>query len=372
MKILHLIPSLRKGGAERLAINIVQAIQDFTAHEACLVSFHPENEYAFLTAGINWKQIPSKAIPSLSGKADIDVKELQAFIDSFQPDILHSHLFETEMVLAYIQLPKNTKRVLHFHDNMPQLASFRLNTFLSKQKIACFYEKKRVERNLPKNTTAIGISQDAFTYAQRVLPTRITKVLLKNAIDLKRFENRGKQTEETEPFRLCMIGSLVPKKGQSLAIETVSELKKRGFEVRLDFIGTGADLQQLKQLSKSLDLEKEIIFNGNQDFPEQFLQKATIYLHTASYEPFGLVLIEAMACGLPVVCTDGKGNRDLIHEGENGFVVWERDPNLLAEKIQFLIENEAERERMGENARIFAQDFGMEKYVEKLLEVYSK
>lgn len=123
---------------------------------------------------------------------------------------------------------------------------------------------------------------------------------------------------------------------------------------------------QIDQLS----IQNSVTLHGNVEFPEQFLQSSSIYLHTAIYEPFGLVLIEAMACGLPVVCSDGKGNRDLIQEGENGFMVWERDPKLLADKIELLFKNDNLRMEMGEKARVFAQEFGMKKYVDQLLLIY--
>ena len=109
---------------------------------------------------------------------------------------------------------------------------------------------------------------------------------------------------------------------------------------------------------------------GNQDHPELFLQNSFCYLCTSKSEAFGLTLIEAMASGLPVVCTDGKGNRDLIQEGDNGFMVWSRDPEMLADKIELLLKNEALRIEMGKKAFTFAQDFGMKKYVDSLIYFY--
>lgn len=59
------------------------------------------------------------------------------------------------------------------------------------------------------------------------------------------------------------------------------------------------------------------------------LQEENIYLHTATYEPFGLVMIEAMASGLPVISLDGKGNRAFINNRENGFIVYNQDINMF-------------------------------------------
>ena len=105
--------------------------------------------------------------------------------------------------------------------------------------------------------------------------------------------------------------------------------------------------------------------------PEHYLQEAVVYLHTAKDEPFGLVLLEAMACGLPVVCTDGGGNRDLIEEGVNGYLVQQRNPELLADKIEWLINNDNDRIRMAKAGQEFALNFKIEDYAKKVLEIYT-
>jgi glycosyltransferase involved in cell wall biosynthesis len=366
MKILHIIPTLNKGGAERIALDTCIELQR-QGHTVKLVTLHPNNHYVFLTADLDCHVVQTAVQLSLLRKNRVDVSALQDIITDFQPDVIHSHLFEAEINLAFCALPHHTKRVLHFHDNMVQMQSFSLQTCFNKRKLANFYERKLVIANLPKKTTAIAISKDTENYLKKVLPRKINFQFILNAVDLNRF---CKKTEELENESISMIGSFVPKKGQELAICIIAELKKRKFSVSLKLIGDGELKNELTQLATNLAVTDLVCFKGVVDFPETFLQKSTLYLHTASYEPFGLVLIEAMACGLPVVCTDGKGNRDLIQEGENGFMVWERDPILLADKIQFLLENDEERLRMGSEAHRFAQDFGMENYVKKLVEVY--
>jgi len=367
MKILHLIPSLNKGGAERLSLNIVTALQSLSNIDVQLITFRSENDYTFLSNSINWVVIPARVIPSISGKSLVEVKQLQEYIDTFQPDVMHSHLFETEMVLAHISLPKQTKRIVHFHDNMYQFRNLSFKAIFNKSYITDFFEKRIVLKNYPENTTAICISKDAKQFADNVLPGSISKILLHNAIDLVRFQPVKKQLKTNE---ITIIGSLVDKKGQRLAIDCIAELKKRGVELHLNILGDGVNRKALQNQIDQLGLQNSITLHGNVEYPEQFLQSSSIYLHTAIYEPFGLVLIEAMACGLPVVCSDGKGNRDLIQEGVNGFMVWERDPKLLADKIELLLKNEDLRNEMGEKARIFAQGFGMENYVKELLSIY--
>jgi glycosyltransferase involved in cell wall biosynthesis len=371
LKILHVITTLQKGGAERLCLNICNTLQKKETHQVQLINFHPTNAYPFLTENIDRSIIPSSFIPSLTGKNQIQLDALQKAIDSFQPEVIHVHLFES--LIAVSQLTHNAHVIVHFHDNMVQFENFSWKTLFNKRKFTNFFERRIVLRGLKRHkVTYLGISADTFNYMCRALPRACRKVKLLNGIDTQRFL-RPKDTSEptNELVELTMIGSLVEKKGQALAIETIAVLKKRGFDVFLHLLGEGPKLEELKKLSKELAVEELIRFHGNVDRPEEFLWKSTLYLHTAKYEPLGLVLIEAMAAGLPVVCTDGRGNRDLMKDGENGFLIYSRKAEELADKVQFLLENDTVCERMSVYAQDFARAYDIQNYVDRLLDVYT-
>ena len=368
MKILHIIPNLKKGGAERLVLDICQHLVQKKDIIVKLIIFSEENEYSFLMKGIDVEVIPAKVIPSLIGKPLVEVKQLQNYIDTFQPDIIHSHLFETEMVLAHISLPFKAKRIVHFHDAMPQFRNLNFKTIFNKSLITNYFEKRIVLKSYPKNTLSICISKNIKDYSETVLPKSIESVLLYNAIALERFNNNHYDNNTFN--EIAITGSLVDKKGHDLAIETIRELVNRNIKIHLHILGDGPNKNRLEGLIDELNLQSNITMHGLVDHPEDFLKNCKIYLHTASHEPFGLVLVEAMACGLPVVCTDGKGNRDLIKDGENGFMIWKRNSKLLADKIELLLQNDSLRLEMGNTAKKFAQQFGLEKYIETLLKYY--
>lgn len=364
MKVLHVIPSLKKGGAERLVLDICIALSSIENIECKLVVFRPDDDYKFLSDKISLEVIPSAVVPSISRSNQVNVDALQKFVDAFNPDVIHSHLFEAEIVLS--QIKNEARRIVHFHNNIPE---FQMLRGLNKQKIGSYYERRMVLKNLPKsNTMAITISEDAQTYARQNLPKWIDCRLLHNAIDLNRFESPVQSKGE---IRLVNTGSFVLKKGQSLAIETLAILRKKGFEVELDLLGDGELKTKLQAQARELNVATYVQFHGKVDYPEKFLSEATVYLHTASYEPFGLVLIEAMAAGLPIVTTDGFGNRDLIQDGVNGFMVWERDAGQLADQIEILLKNEALRLEMGRNAQNFSRNYDISAYIKKLMGYYN-
>lgn len=367
MKILHLIPTLNKGGAERIALDMCVELQR-QGHEVKICTFREKNQYTFLTEQLDYQVLNTRIQLSLWRKNRVDVSALQQMIDTYQPDVIHSHLFEAEINLAFCSFPKHTKRVIHFHDNMVQMERFNLKTFTNKKKLTNWYERKLVLNSLPIKTVAIAISKDSIQYIRYNLADKINAQLLHNAVDLNRFDAVSNNQKNTG--NLVMVGSLIPVKGHQLALQTMVELKNRNINSQLIIVGDGSLRTALEDDVRNLNLKDIVLFKGIVDQPELIISNSSIFLHTSFSEAFGLVLVEAMACGLPVVCTNGKGNRDLIHEGENGFMIWERDPKLLADKIQFLLENNEERQRMGEKAHRFAQQFGMEEYVKKLIQIY--
>lgn len=368
LKIIHIIPSLNKGGAERLVLDICNELSKRKDIQIKLITFRSNNAYSFLSETLEWEVIPSRVIPSISGKTTVEVGQLQKTIEAFQPDVIHSNLFETEMVLSQINYPK-AKYVVHFHDNMVQFENFSFDSLTSKKKLTSFYEKRIVLKTYRNRTTEfIAISKNNFEYIQRVVSKAFKTTLLPNAVDLKRF-HMAKPNHEV--FQLVTIGSLVSSKGHKLAIDTINELSQRKISVHLHILGEGLERGILETYISDLKLNSFITLHGNLDYPEQILQKAHVYIHTSYKEAFGLTLIEAMACNLPVVCTDGGGNRDLINEGINGFLVKERNPQELADRIEFLCSNPEIKTQMGENARKFAEEFGIEEYCDRLLNIYA-
>jgi glycosyltransferase involved in cell wall biosynthesis len=369
LKILQIIPNLRKGGAERLVLDICNELRVRNSVQIKLVTFSTINEYKELSDGIDWFVIPSIYIPSITGKPVKEFQKLQEFIDEYQPDIIHSHLWEAEMVSRQIHFPK-AKWFSHFHDNMPQLGcpfSF------SKKHITNLYERQLMLKKYKKcDNQFICISADTQQFATSVLPSTFKNSIhkLHNAIDVSRFVNKNKSKPNT--LKLLTVGSLVDKKNQQFLVKVVQILKKTEPFVHLDILGDGPNYQSLQTQIEDLHLDKHITLHGSVSKVEQFLWQSAIYVHSATYEPFGLVLIESMAAGLPVVCLDGRGNRDIIEQGKNGYILTEADPNLFADKVLELWNNKDLYETISNYALKFASNYDIKEYCTELLGLYQK
>ncbi len=366
MKVLHVIPSLVKGGAERIALDIYQELLKSEEHEVRMVYFRSTNDYEYITKELNVEKIELSYQLSLMSKSKGNIEALQRIVDDFQPDVIHSHLFESEIMLSQLKNFEG-KHIVHFHDNMRQLKKWQGK--FSKKYLTEWYERNKVLNSYNKrHVEFIGISKDTLAYIHENMPHHFKSHFLLNAINLERFkEPKNNQRKE---LTAVIIGSLVDKKNQELAIKTIKELHNKGFPFHLYILGDGINRPKLEALREDLGLTSDIHFEGNVDYPEYYLHQATVYLHTASYEPFGLVMLEAMAAGIPIVCTDGKGNRDIIENNANGFIDTTFNPMVLAELIINLLSNQSKRDEMVENAKRYCQKYDIKEYVKRLIEIY--
>ena len=371
LKIIHIIPNLKKGGAERLVLDICNASINIQNIKVKLVTFSEQNEYPFLTNNIDWEIVPSYYIPSYKKKDSIDIDLLQKKISAFQPNIIHTHLFESEMIISQINIG-SAKRFSHFHDNIIQLENPLLSKKSVKKKFTDFYERYLSTKNFkPSINNFICISNDTYVYAQKVLPRKLRNNihLLTNAINVSRFSNNEK-TIIKQKIKLINIGSFVEKKNQIFLLDVANELRSKGIHFELVFIGDGELLTDVKSWTKKLNLDKKIVFKGKVENVEEDLRDSTFYVHSATYEPLGLVILEAMASGLPVITLDGKGNRDLIEEGKNGHMIHQQDSIKFAEKIIELSKDKKKYFEMSTFCKEYAKKYDIKEYVNKLLLLY--
>lgn len=368
MNILHIIPNLSKGGAERICLDMAIELQKHEDVNFLLVTLDDTNTYKELSKQVNMVTTSSKLNLRLLKKNETDLTHLQSIVDEFNPDIIHSHLYLAELYSKHIK--SDAKRFAHVHDNMHQLENVSLFNINSKSYLVKYFERTYYDK-LAENfiTNFLCISNDAKKFVEKNLancPINIIK--FPNAINTETF-NSEDLTNPNE-INLVNIGSFVPKKAQELLIETVAELKKIVSKpIHLHLLGDGGMKKECIDLAKKLGIESEIQFHGIVNNPEEYLKKSDIYLHSAKYEPFGLVLIEAMSTGTPVITTDGRGNRDFM-ENDNGILIEHRDPKLFAKEIADLLNDEERYNRLKAGALKTASNYDIGPYVNRLLELY--
>lgn len=372
IKVLYVINSLGKGGAERLLVDIANQLKANCNIEYLICTLENVNEYQNITEGLKIVNCNSFVKLSLFRKNKTEVKHLSEIINTFKPDIIHTHLFTSEIVSRANTFP-GIIYITHLHGYENQLKKFNLSFLLSKRKLTNLFEKHwLISRYNNCENYFIAISSYVEEFFLKAMPKKLHNViLLSNAIDTQAFRHDSAHVFHT-PVRIVNVGSFTRKKNQQFLLNVVKVLSDLNYPVILELAGNGPDRKELEIKTTRLDISEKVLFSGKVNDIKGLFQNSDIYVHSATYEPFGLALLEAMASGLPVVCLDGKGNRDIIEEGKNGFMIYKQDPKLFAEKIIELIENPQQYRQMSAYCVEFARKYDIKQYVDKLIGIYEE
>ncbi|MCK4891063.1 MAG: glycosyltransferase family 4 protein [Candidatus Pacebacteria bacterium] len=165
------------------------------------------------------------------------------------------------------------------------------------------------------------------------------------------------------------VGRLVEKKGLKYTFLAMKLVLKKYPDAKLLIAGVGPQKNELKNLSKNLGIEKNIIFLGgisNQELPSYYTT-ADLFLSSTLSEGFGLVFVEAMLCKCPVISSDLKAISDVVKNGKTGIQVDVKNTQLYTDKILELMKNNRKRKQLVENGYKFAKenfiwDISVEKY----------
>lgn len=160
---------------------------------------------------------------------------------------------------------------------------------------------------------------------------------------------------------LISVGRLVKRKGYEWALKATSELNDP--RVTYLIIGDGPEKENLKSLAKRLGVENSVRFLGyvSEDKKFQYLSVSDLYILSSLHEGFGVCLLEAMHCGLPIVSTDNGGHTDFLNERRNSLKVPVEDATSFARKIQELIYDPGLRTQIGKNNKEDIKKLDIEK-----------
>jgi glycosyltransferase involved in cell wall biosynthesis len=177
-------------------------------------------------------------------------------------------------------------------------------------------------------------------------------LVIPNGVETERFKPIVRP--ENPKVKILFIGRLIPRKGFQRVVQALPkarQMTKTPFEVEV--VGTGAFQNELDELAESLGVSDLIRYVGMVPYDklEEAYQYSDVFVLTSLSEGMPSVILEAMGCGLPVVASDVGGNNEIVHHGENGYLVQGDDVEGLAKYLTDLIDNKDRREVMGKKSR---------------------
>ena len=205
--------------------------------------------------------------------------------------------------------------------------------------------------------------------------------VIRPAVDTEFFAPSGRPVEARAELAVVAAGDLLWLKGFDYLLQAVARLGELGVPVRLDLFGgepavdggLASDRGRLLYTIHALGLADRVTLRGRVDQIDlrDGLRRADVFVHPSLSEGIPNVVLEAMACGLPVVATDAGGTREAVTDGVEGFVVPRRDPEAIARALEGLWQDAGLRERLGSAGRARVEaDFTLADQVERFVALY--
>lgn len=289
-------------------------------------------------------------------------------IKKIEPYIIHSHSPGFIGINAFVA-SKNTPLIFTFHTFFDESAYFLFkNECMQKMAIKAAYSWMKFY--FKKCNVIIAPSQYAAKRIERIAGKKA--VVLPTGIDIKKFE-RGNGKLIREKFHgkkiILHVGRIVKEKNIDLLIKAAPYILKK-IDAVFIIVGDGPEKKKLMRKAQEMGLEKEFIFTGfipDEELPNYY-KAADVFAFPSTYETQGIVALEAMAAGLPVVGANAKAIPEFVKDGENGYLFSPFNAIELAEKILIALENK----EVVENAKKFVKEYSIEKMANKLIELYEK
>lgn len=312
----------------------------------------------------------------------------QAQADGIRYDVLHSHYWLSGVVARELRQRWGTPIVHMFH-TLGQM----------KNAVARHPAERETARRIRLETEIVRFADVliAATLAEREQLARLYSAdpaqvrVISPGVDTERFypipASHAKEQIGLCPDRriILFVGRIEPLKGVDNLLQAIAQVVQAQPQVRealcLPIIGGDPDrvreddeMMRLQELREELGIGDIVTFLGarDQDMLPYYYSAAEMVVMPSDYESFGMVALEAMACGTPVIASDVGGLAFLVKHGRTGYRVPARDPGALAAKITRLLTDEGLRRRIGQRAACWAESYAWPRIADRIEAVYAE
>jgi glycosyltransferase involved in cell wall biosynthesis len=351
-KIIHIIQSLGNGGCENMLLRTLPLLDDF---DHTIITLKNPGDLApkFISAGITVKTASCTGVFDIPG-----ILRLRRLVQEENTDIIITYLFHADMLgRIFLRIRK-----------VPVIPFLRTTYNHPKYLIARILEwttKPLVNRYLA-NSIAV---KDFYIKHIGVRPEKIT--VIPNGINIESFDSITPDPElrkslgiAPSDFVIICVANLHINKGHRYLLEAfeVCNLKN----AKLLLVGEGNERKNLEQQIKNYQSKENILFLGKRNDVQQLLKISDLFILPTLFEGMSNALMEAMACGLPIITTDIPENSILIENEKTGLLVAAKNSSTITQKIKQLQENPILSEQLSKEAKTTIQNsFSLEKIAKK-------
>lgn len=303
-------------------------------------------------------------------------------------EIIHSHYWMSGIAALELKNKWHIPVINMFHT----LGAMKNRVAQNIDQIEGDYRISGEKRVLKESDLIIAATQAELAQLQWLYQADVSKIkILPPGVDTSRFypisKDEAKEFIGVSPCdqMVLFVGRIEPLKGLDVLLQAISGIRKQGVYDKHPFclavIGgdpdegnedSDSEMARIQEMRDQLGLKDFVVFLGkkSQDTLPYYYSAAEMVILPSQYESFGMVALEAMACGTPVVASQVGGLAFLVQDGNTGFHVPFGDPDALGDRILALLANPSLREQMGNQAALFAQEYRWENISAQILAMY--
>ncbi|CEP81819.1 glycosyltransferase [Paraclostridium sordellii] len=289
IRVLHLLQSGHFSGAENVACKIIEMFKNDEKFDMAYAS--KNGSIREVLENKNIKYYPMYKLC---------YKEVKKIIEEYKPDIIHAHDATASVISSIFY--KKCKIISHLHSNPPWIRKFGLNSII--------YLVRSFKYN--KILTVSKSIMDEYVYGN-IMKNKVIQI--NNPVNIEDIQQKSKLTfNKVTNSDLIYIGRLANPKNPLRFIKIVNKLKRDLPNIRAVMVGDGDLKYQCIELINKLHLSKNIILVGFVDNPFVLLKNSKVLCITSDWEGYGLVAVEALAIGKPVVCRSVGGLTSIVDD----------------------------------------------------------
>jgi D-inositol-3-phosphate glycosyltransferase len=333
--------------------------------------------------------LPKPELPSFVPEFITGIEQFTG-IKELQYDLIHSHYWLSGLAAIELKQKWGVPFVHMFHT----LGVMKQRVARPEEETESDFRLSGENRVLEEANSIIAATPAEMAQIQWLYHSNPDKItIIPPGVDLSRFypipADEAKEVIGVPPCdqMLLYVGRIEPLKGIDTLIEAIAYIRRNGGFDELSFClaviggdpdistdGMNVEMARLKNLCHEHGLDDLVTFLGKraQDSLPYYYSAAEAVVVPSQYESFGIVALEAMACGTPVVASQVGGLPYLVQDGVTGYTVPTSDVQALADRVAKLLKNPQHRARLGEQAAAAAKEFSWEIIARKILDLYQE
>lgn len=368
-KLLFFTASFKKGGAERVMLHLMNYFYIQKHYEVYFVLMEDEIQYdlpSFINVYILSKRKKSKFQKLL--EIPYTAWLISAYIKKKNIDTVLSFVYRPNYINIMSKwFGSSHKTIINIRSTTSRYKNEgllgKVNLFLIK---SLFNKADLIISN------SYGVDQDL----KSLMNVTTNSKVIYNPVDVQ-YINSQKEICEDISFDFCeskkyiiSVGRLIPLKRNKDLINAFYDLHIKDDSLELIFLGDGVLKNDLIKKCNDLNIQEKVHFLGNVKNPFYYLSRSTLFVLNSEIEGFPNVLVEAMACGLPVISSDCKsGPREILGNEEYGLLYPVGDVETLIEKMKYYLYEDFDKDILESNMNKRLEDFNIDKIMKEFREV---